>query len=280
VIASLLFLALADPGTDALAVFQAKCASCHSPQAKKVEGKFNYILDLPRLATDKEKLENIGLLVASGNMPPPTVGQLTLEQKETVLAWIKAGAPKANPSSLLPEDPKTVGPTVLPEQPAPVAEVSVPSAEAPGPALHFFEWLGKFHLLLLHFPIALVFVAALFESWYWYNQRNDWNEATPDAVRFCLLLAAAFAVPVAVLGWLYAMGGHGASQPGTLLLHRWAGTLGALLLILTAVLSEGDIPRRERRWPTRAMIYVSALTIGVTGHFGGMLVHGADFLDW
>ena len=31
---------------------------------------------------------------------------------------------------------------------------------------------------------------------------------------------------------------------------------------------------------TRVLLFVGALMIGLTGHFGGILVHGQDFFDW
>ncbi len=272
--AAILFLAFADPGSDALQVFQNKCVLCHGPDVKAPPLGFNWILDLPRLAKDHERLMNLGILVQAGNMPPNNskTGPLSQAQKAAVGAWIAAGAPDAQPAN-------------NEHEPAPGGDVPQTLRvddlnQEPALYLHVLQWLGKFHLLLLHFPIALIFMAALAESWYWWQGDVVWMDTPPGSIRFCILAAALFAVPVAILGWLHAMGGNGASQPETLLLHRWVGTGGALMLCLTAWFSEHDVAQRSRSVVTRAWIYGSALVIGVTGHFGGLLVHGPNFLDW
>jgi hypothetical protein len=83
-----------------------------------------------------------------------------------------------------------------------------------------------------------------------------------------------------VLGWLHALGGHGASMPQLLTLHRWVGTAAALWVVVTAVFSESDARRGVRSQRTRVLLLVGALLIGLTGHFGGLLAHGKDFFDW
>lgn len=264
-----------------MSVFQSKCVLCHGQDVKKPPLGFGYVLDLKRLAADKERLEALGALVASGNMPTPQskTGPLSDAQKATVKAWIAAGAPEA----------KTDVTSVLPNQPVPAGAGQPPqdgaaTSQQPEPAyfLRTIEWVGKFHLLVLHFPIALIFVAAMCEGWLWWQglgyERVSFGPMA--TVRFCVVLAALFAMPTAIFGWLHALSGSGASQPTTLLLHRWVGTLAFVMLAATAVLDEYDWRTFKRTVPTRAMIFLSALVIGVTGHFGGMLVHGPSFLDW
>ena len=71
-------------------------------------------------------------------MPPPDSpsGALSVNQKETIRNWIAAGAPA--------------------EPPAPEKDLAPPLQEAnetPAPPFLWraLAWLGKFHLLLLHF---------------------------------------------------------------------------------------------------------------------------------
>ncbi len=146
----------------------------------------------------------------------------------------------------------------------------------------FLEWVGKFHVLILHFPIALVVAAALREAWSMWNvwrRPNSIRAMALEDVHFCILVAAVFIVPTTITGWLHALDGSGASQPGTLLLHRWLGTLACALVVAAAVSAELDAHRHDRRLLTRVLIFVSALVIGVTGHFGGMMSHGADYFS-
>ncbi len=146
----------------------------------------------------------------------------------------------------------------------------------------FLDWIGKFHVLILHFPIALAVAAAFREAWsMWCGWRrpNSSRASAEEDVHFCLLAAALFVVPTTITGWLHALDGSGAGQPGTLQLHQWLGTLACVLVVAAAVLAEMDMHAGHRWWPTRVLIFVAALTVGITGHFGGMLVHGADYFS-
>jgi len=49
---------------------------------------------------------------------------------------------------------------------------------------------------------------------------------------------------------------------------------------VVAVSSELDARRGVRSWGTRALLLAGALLVGVTAHFGGLLVHGRGFFDW
>src|SRR5437588_348052 len=70
-----------------------------------------------------------------------------------------------------------------------------------------------------------------------------------------------------------------AGAPGLLFLHRWIGTSAAILSVGAALLSEWDERRQARSPWFRAWLFCAALLVAVEGHFGGMLVHGDDFLS-
>jgi mono/diheme cytochrome c family protein len=91
------------PADEVRAVFKAKCAGCHGPDLPKPQGRFGYVLDLQRLAGDREKVvpgrpeeSELWALVEHDEMPPPDSphGPLTLAQKEAIRAWIADGAPE------------------------------------------------------------------------------------------------------------------------------------------------------------------------------------------
>jgi mono/diheme cytochrome c family protein/uncharacterized membrane protein len=258
-----------DPAADVRAIFAAKCAGCHRPDVAKPKGRFGYVLDLGRVAGNpkmvvpfKPEESKLWELVRVGEMPPPEAasGSLTDQQKEAIRAWIAAGAPPGTPPP--PED------APHPNEPS--------GGTAPSTAGRFLAWLGKIHLLLVHFPIALLVAAAAGELWCVAKRVR-----TPaPAVRFGVLLGAAAAVPAAGLGWLYAMSGHGTSAPNVLGLHRWIGTATALWAVVTAVCSELDARRGSRSWHVRILLFAAALFVGLSAHFGGILVHGEDFFDW
>src|SRR6266852_4683112 len=105
---------------------------------------------------------------------------------------------------------------------------------------HLLGWLGKFHVVVVHFPIALLVVAAAGELLSW---RRGTSYPAP-AVRFCVLFAAAGAAAATALGWLHAaFGPYAASSSQALTLHRWTGTAAGVLAIGVVILSEMDARR-------------------------------------
>ena len=91
-----------DLASETLAIFSAKCAGCHGPNLAKPKGRFGYVLDLARVAANREMVvpsfpdeSELWELVNHGEMPPedsPT-GPLSQEEKDVIRAWIAAGAP-------------------------------------------------------------------------------------------------------------------------------------------------------------------------------------------
>ena len=258
-----------DLATEVKAVFQAKCAQCHGPQVRKPKGKFGYVLDLKRLAADPKKVvpkkpeeSKLWQLVREEEMPPEEAkaGPLTKEQKQIIHDWIAAGAP-----------------SVPIEQGAPPPNnKAAESAPPPTTEKQFLDWLGNFHVVVVHFPIALLLAAAAGEVWFACRRVRQ----PAPAVRFCILLGAVGAIVAAVLGWLHAAGGYGAGSPLILAWHRWLGTATGAGSVALAVFSEIDSRRGVRGWWFRLLLLLDALVVAVAGHLGGLLVHGEDYFDW
>src|SRR5206468_7549005 len=129
---------------------------------------------------------------------------------------IAAGAPAPPPSAGPPRESTGI------VTPAPASESAL---VPPSLTTRLFAWLGRFHILVIHFPIALLAAAALAEAiaaW-----RGSWTP--PPAVRFCVLLGATAALAAVALGWLHAdVGGFGSASTMPLRLHRWLGTTAGL----------------------------------------------------
>jgi uncharacterized membrane protein len=144
-------------------------------------------------------------------------------------------------------------------------------------AKHLLRWVGKFHVVVIHFPIGLLIAAALGEIWCaWRGVRTPW-----PPVRFCVLLGAVAAVAAVLLGWLHAdVGGFGAGSPQILRLHRWLGTIASVWVAGFALLSEVDARREQRSLLFPLILWIGAPLIGLTAHFGGILTQGDDFFDW
>jgi hypothetical protein len=275
--AVLLAVAPGDLAADVKTVFSTKCAACHGANLPRPKGRFGYVLDLRRVAGNREMVvpgepdqSELWELVRRGEMPPedsPT-GALTDDQKATIRAWIVAGAPAAEVRH---DDGLTISNGAMPSGTissgsgaTPVGETRVP------PAMATLRRLGRLHVVLVHFPIAFLITAAATEAWSLARHRPP-----PAAtVNFCVLLGASGAVTTATLGWLHAWGGAGAGMPLTLGLHRWLGMATAGVAIVAATLACLDL---RRGW-FRAALLAAAVLVAVTGHLGGALVFGDDFL--
>jgi uncharacterized membrane protein len=135
------------------------------------------------------------------------------------------------------------------------------------------RWIGKFHLLLIHFPIALVLAATAGEL----RSVVRRSPIPSEAVGFCVNLAALAVVPTAALGWIFAATGHGADSPQLLLAHRSLGTTTAVLLIVTAASFRRDAAQGARTRASRWLLVAVTITTMLTAHLGGLIAHGAEF---
>lgn len=138
--------------------------------------------------------------------------------------------------------------------------------------------LGRFHVLVVHFPIALIILIGLIEAWRWW-QRDESHNALLLPLS---LLTAVSAVIAAGMGWLQAASMAPAGTAAELLLiHRWTGTVTAGVAVVIAMTRW----RLERAPSTRfTMVHRGGVAVGVslvaiTGHVGGLLVHGEDYLS-
>jgi uncharacterized membrane protein/mono/diheme cytochrome c family protein len=261
-----------DLGAEVRAVFAAKCAACHGPDLAKPKGRFGYVLDLRKVAGNPEMVVPSSLdeselwgLVSRGEMPPPESASapLTDAEKDTIRAWIAAGAPDA-----LQPAPGGPGATTGPAPSSAPAEVAATSRT--------LRWLGKLHLLLIHFPIALLIAAGIGELVsVWRGSR-----VPSPAVRFCLSLAAVAVVPTVAFGWFHAAAGNGIGSPQLLTFHRWLGTSTGVWVIGTALWAERDARRGVRSRGVRAALAIGVVLVATTAHLGGLMARGSDFFDW
>ena len=141
-----------------------------------------------------------------------------------------------------------------------------------GFAERLLDWLGRWHPIIVHFPIAF-FPAALFTA-----VVGRKRPAFGAPVQFLVVAGGIIAPLSALLGWFN--GGWTLLDSDPLMaVHRWLGTaigIGGLLLAIWAW---------RRPWEDRGAGMIAALTamtvaIAVQGWFGGALVHGAGHLNW
>jgi uncharacterized membrane protein len=175
--------------------------------------------------------------------------------------------------------PQLLAASKSPREASATADAGEDAADSATPATpqpfteHVLNWLGHFHVILVHFPIALILAAAMAEILSLLLQRP----ALTSTARFCVFAGTAGAVAATVLGW-FAASEESASE--TLTLHRWTGTGAAGLAVILAIVALADARRARRGWLFRALLLASAMIVGIAAHFGGQLVHGTGFLDW
>lgn len=129
------------------------------------------------------------------------------------------------------------------------------------------QWIGSFHLILLHFPIALINMLAISECLFAWYRRPIFDFSS----KFLLVSAAMVAPPTALLGLVYS---YSASYSGLmetfLLWHMWFGIGTAIFTVIVAFMRE--------RMDISKLYYVSlaflVLMINATAFFGGGMTFG------
>ena len=251
---------------DVLKIFEAKCADCHGSHLPKPKGKFGYVLDLKRVAANPEFIvrgepgkSELYQMVKNNEMPgeDADVPPLTPEEKMTVEAWVLASAPH--------DLPARVSVTAAPQEKTPEVKVSF--------LRRLMNWMGKFHPVSTHFPVALLTIAVLAEALAWWLKREEWMLP----VRFLTVLGALSSVPTVVLGWLAEFPTLAGSELATLYrFHQILGTatsawaLVCATLVCIAECEEGSVARRR----FRGALLLGAFLIGIVGFLGGALNAG------
>lgn len=137
------------------------------------------------------------------------------------------------------------------------------------------RFAGRVHPMLVHFPIALLIAAAVLEM-----LRRKGRERPARGAYACLGMAAFFGVAAAAAGWLNAaLEPHSRSLATTLTNHRWLGVATAscaLLAFLFATLQRFGWAGAAT--PYRGLLLLAAILVMPTGHLGGTLVFGKDYL--
>lgn len=166
----------------------------------------------------------------------------------------------------------STGDAAMPGHAEMMADMGKADEPPPSFAARLLDWLGRFHPMLVHFPIAFI-PAALFTA---VVGRKRPGFAKP--VQF-LVVTAGVTAPIAMLtGWL--SGGFALGLDDWLLQsHRWAGTgigIGAFALGVFAF----KRPDQDRGRGMIVGLSILTAAIIVQGWFGGALVHGIDHMNW
>ncbi len=127
------------------------------------------------------------------------------------------------------------------------------------------------HVVLIHFPIALLLVGVAFDAAAHWTKR----QALAAAAYYNLAVAAAFSLPVVATGllaWRFQL--EGQKLKGLLLLHLVLGALSSVLIVLVWWLHQRARSASPQpafppyRWPLELL---AVLLVTLTGHLGGFL---------
>jgi uncharacterized membrane protein len=127
--------------------------------------------------------------------------------------------------------------------------------------------MGRLHPLIVHLPIGILCLVAISE---WLGAKPKWQLLRP-AILVMWACGALSAVIACVSGYLLANGGS--YEQNAVDWHQWTAisfTLFSLVLFI--------IRKRAHYQNGRLVAIITLFWLSLTGHFGGSLTHGSDFL--
>ena len=123
------------------------------------------------------------------------------------------------------------------------------------------ELIGHLHPLIVHLPIGILIFAytmMVLQS----IQKSDME----SAIHLAFLLGAISSIFACIAGWLLAQSGD--YETDAIFKHQWTGLSTAVFSILAYFL-------KKYRW---ILATLTIILLTITGHLGGNLTHGEDYL--
>ena len=135
-------------------------------------------------------------------------------------------------------------------------------------------FFGRFHPLVVHLPIGFLIFAFILEVW----ARWKKNLVVASAVPLALLLGAVSATVACILGYMLSLSGD--YNEDALDTHFWFGVGTTFLAFVAWLISIEKIklPNLHESKPYIATLTLIVILLSATGHYGGNLTHGSDYL--
>jgi uncharacterized membrane protein/mono/diheme cytochrome c family protein len=131
------------------------------------------------------------------------------------------------------------------------------------------SFLGPFHPVLVHLPIGILLLACLFQ---WLVVKEQYKKLEP-AIGISLFWGMLFAILACITGFMLSQTGD---YEGDLVdKHLWFGIAVAVVSVVQYYLYRKSINAGFAKW----IALILALLITITGHLGGSLTHGSDYLS-
>ena len=137
----------------------------------------------------------------------------------------------------------------------------------------FILFLGRFHPLIVHFPIGFLLMAFIMEL---LGRTKKYSQLSLST-GFVLLLGAISATAAALMGWFLSFGGG--YNADALFWHKWLGFGVAITAwVAWAIKTRPSLFKGKLTKAYLPVFSISAFMLIVGGHFGGNLTHGSDYL--
>ncbi len=130
------------------------------------------------------------------------------------------------------------------------------------------QFIGHLHPVLVHLPIGILLLACLF---IWQSRKDKYENLQPviNTILFWGMISAIFSC---ITGYLLSQSGEYDSELGSW--HQWMGI--SVAAISTLIYFSRKKPSLARwQWLLGAVLL---FLLFVTGHLGGSLTHGSDYL--
>ena len=146
--------------------------------------------------------------------------------------------------------------------------VSVDEGESPDLVLFF----GRFHPFFVHLPIGFLLFAFLLEFVSLIRRFAYLNDAVP----FALLMGVLSGIAAGTTGYMLSLGGgYGEDLLST---HKWLGISVTLIALAAFIVRIRFYDHPVWKKVFRSLLIVMVCVVMVTGHYGGSLTHGSDYL--
>jgi uncharacterized membrane protein/mono/diheme cytochrome c family protein len=128
--------------------------------------------------------------------------------------------------------------------------------------------VGRFHPVLVHLPIGILLIGLLLQ----FLSAKEQYKISPEVIKIVLLYGTFTAIISCITGYLLSLSGD---YDGSLVQwHMWMGVTVALASVLLCI----RILKKRYGIIHKATSFSLLMLVIITGHLGGSLTHGSDFL--
>ena len=133
-------------------------------------------------------------------------------------------------------------------------------------------FLGRFHPLIVHLPIGILMMAAILQLIA--IKSTKFKNLLDPAISITLFWGGLSSIGAVSIGWLLSL--QGGYDTDTLFWHKWLGITVTVISFLGWLVKSGRL-KMQRKYVYTVFISIIVL-ITITGHLGGSLTHGDDYL--